>query len=80
MGLESKRGLPRYLQAREYRKAAKDTLKFVKVAPAHCLKQGFSYPRRRSQTELEMPRSDKARRWQCHVTMVILYLDRTKEG
>jgi hypothetical protein len=31
MGLESKRGLPRYLQAREYRKAAKETLKFVKT-------------------------------------------------
>ncbi|KAH9045897.1 hypothetical protein EDB83DRAFT_1550700 [Lactarius deliciosus] len=30
-GLESKRGLPRYLQAREYRKAAKETLKYVKT-------------------------------------------------
>ena len=36
MGLESKRGLTRYLQAREYRKAAKETLKFVKVATAQC--------------------------------------------
>ncbi|KAF8265701.1 hypothetical protein EI94DRAFT_1804022 [Lactarius quietus] len=31
MGLESKRGLTRYLQAREYRKASKETLKFVKT-------------------------------------------------
>lgn len=31
LGLESKRGLPKYLQAREYRKAANDTLKFVKT-------------------------------------------------
>ncbi|KAH9035123.1 hypothetical protein EDB83DRAFT_1775628 [Lactarius deliciosus] len=30
-GLDSKRGLPRYLQAREYRKAAKETLKYVKT-------------------------------------------------
>ncbi|KAI9447463.1 hypothetical protein H4582DRAFT_1894038 [Lactarius indigo] len=30
-GSESKRGLPRYLQAREYRKAAKETLKYVKT-------------------------------------------------
>ncbi|KAH9014217.1 hypothetical protein EDB85DRAFT_2157573 [Lactarius pseudohatsudake] len=30
VGLESKRGLPRYLQAREYRKSAKETYKFVK--------------------------------------------------
>ncbi|KAH9008012.1 hypothetical protein EDB84DRAFT_151634 [Lactarius hengduanensis] len=29
--LESKRGLPRYLQAREYRKSAKETFKFVKL-------------------------------------------------
>ncbi len=31
MGLESKRGLRRYLQAHKYRKAAKETLEFVKV-------------------------------------------------
>ncbi len=31
MGLESKGGLPRYLQAREYRKAAEETLNFVRV-------------------------------------------------
>ena len=31
MGLESKRGLSRYLHARDYRKAAQETLKFVKV-------------------------------------------------
>ena len=31
MELELKRGLPRYLQARKYRKAAKETLEFVKV-------------------------------------------------
>ncbi|KAH8987524.1 hypothetical protein EDB86DRAFT_2104177 [Lactarius hatsudake] len=30
VGLESKRGLPRYLQAREYRKSAKETYKYVK--------------------------------------------------
>jgi len=31
VGLDSKSGLPKYLQAREYRKAAKETLKFVKT-------------------------------------------------
>jgi hypothetical protein len=38
-GLESKSGLSKFLQAREYRKSAKEALRFVKVTPAYHIAQ-----------------------------------------
>ena len=71
MGLELKKGLTKYLQAREFRKASKETLKFVKVFTAHFLAYGFSFVRRRSQTGPETPCSDKIRR--CQAMIPCLY-------
>lgn len=38
-GLESKSGLSKFLQAREYRKSAKEALRFVKVTLAYHIAQ-----------------------------------------
>ncbi len=65
-GLESKSRLSKFLQAREYRKSAKEALRFVKVTLAHHITQQTNVSHglmnyRPFQTELKMRCSDKGR-------------------
>jgi hypothetical protein len=42
-GLETKSGLSKFLQAREYRKSAKEALRFIKVTLAHHVAQEATF-------------------------------------
>lgn len=42
-GLELKTGIPKFLQAREYKKFAKDALRFVKVALEYHIAQETTF-------------------------------------
>jgi hypothetical protein len=63
-GLESKTGITRFLQAREYKKAAKEALRFVKVTHTYRIGDPFSHDLvicRPSLTELRMTCSGRGR-------------------